>query len=56
MHDLGRRAAAGADEGAEMQQVGSVCVERVAGEAALELEVGEEVEHQRLEVGVGRRL
>ena len=35
--------------GAELQQVGAVGLERVARESALELEVGEEVEHQLLE-------
>jgi hypothetical protein len=50
--DRGRGAPAGADEGAELQEVGPVGVEGVAGQSALELEVGEEVEHQRLEMRV----
>ena len=36
-------------EAAVLQQVGAVRLERVAGEPALELEIGEEVEHQVLE-------
>ena len=41
---------------AELQQVGAVGLERVARQAALELEVGEEVEHEVLErLGSGRR-
>ena len=39
---------------AELQQVGAVGLERVARQPALELEVGEEVEHEVL-VGLGAR-
>ena len=38
---------------AVLQQVGAVRVQGVAGEAALELQVGEEVEEQGLEPGIG---
>ena len=38
---------------AVLEQVGAVGVERVAREAALQLQVGEEVEDQALEAGVG---
>src|SRR5687768_18011002 len=41
------------EELAELEQVGAVGVKRVAGEAALELEVGEEVEDEALEAGSG---
>ncbi len=54
--DRDRVAPARMQEGAELEQIGPVGVERVAGETALELEVGEKVEHQRLEVGIGARL
>jgi hypothetical protein len=54
--DLGRAALAAREEGAELEQVGPVGVERVAREAALELEVGEEIEYQRLEARVGELL
>jgi hypothetical protein len=37
------------EEAAHLQEVGAVGLERVAREAALELEVGQEVEHQMLE-------
>ena len=40
---------------AVLEQVGAVGVERVAGEAALQLQVGEEVEDEALEAGVGCR-
>ena len=43
-------------EAAELEQVGAVRVERVAGQPALELEVGEEVEHEVLEPALGDRL
>ena len=51
----GREGAAVArrEELAELEQVGAVGVERVAGEAALELEVGEEVEDEALEARIG---
>ena len=39
---------------AVLEQVGAVGVEGVAGEAALQLQVGEEVEDQALEAGFGR--
>ena len=39
-----------------LQQVGAVGVERVARQPALELEVGEEVEHERLEARLDRGL
>ena len=41
------------EEGAELEQVGAVGGERVARQPALELEVGEEVEDERLEVAEG---
>jgi hypothetical protein len=36
-------------EGPELKQVGSIGRERVAGQPPFELQVGEEVEHERLE-------
>ena len=50
----GRRGGVGAvlsEEAAELEQVRAVRLERVARQAALELEVGEEVEHEMLERG-----
>ncbi len=45
----GRRRRVRCEVRAELQQVGAVGLERVARQAALELEVGEEVEHEVLE-------
>ena len=42
----------GFEEAPELEQVAAVRLERVARQAALELEVGEEVEHEVL-VGTG---
>ena len=39
-------------EGPELQQVGAVGLERVARQAPLELQVGQEVEHQLLDPGL----
>src|ERR1700684_1142972 len=36
----------------ELEQVGAVCLERVAGESPLELQIGEEIECQADRVGV----
>ena len=47
-----RLGAAGLEEAPELEQVAAVRLERVARQAALELEVGEEVEHEVL-VGAG---
>ena len=47
--DLQRAQAAAVEELAERQQVGAVGLERVARKAALELQVGEEVEHKLLD-------
>src|SRR5919109_1339125 len=46
---LERGQVASREEAAELEQVGPVRLERVAGEPALEFEVGEEVEHEVLE-------
>src|SRR5919109_1135501 len=46
---LERGQVAAREEAAELEQVGPVRLERVAGESALEFEVGEEVEHEVLE-------
>ena len=45
MRDLERPEPAAVQVGAVLQQVGPVGLERVARQPALELEVGEEVEH-----------
>jgi hypothetical protein len=45
---VGRVTTAPGQEPPELEQVGAVGGERVAGEPALELEVREEVQHQRL--------
>ena len=45
--------AATAEEGPELQQVGAIGLERVARQPALELEVGEEVEHPPAHPAVG---
>ena len=50
-----RPLAARAEEGPVLEQVGPVGGQRVARQAALELEVGEEVEQQPLEAGVDFR-
>ena len=49
MADVQRVVAVGIQVGAELQQIGAVGLQRVARQASLELEVGEEVEHQLLE-------
>ena len=52
---IDRRHIALGEKAPELQQVGAVCLECVAREAALELEVGEEVEHEVLEAHPDRR-
>ena len=47
--DLRRAAAPRREEHAELEQIGAVGVERVPREPALELQIGQEVEDQRLE-------
>ena len=41
------------EEFAVLKKVGAVGVQRIAGQAALELQVGEEIEDKALEAGLG---